>query len=80
MCMVLDYGGAWLVDIMLKRTLADMEPKPSMFTDKFACYFVSWLIPFFVIAVITKGLERREARRKLEEAEEAKTIAAKKTA
>lgn len=28
-CMILDYGGAWLVDIVLKRTLADVQPRES---------------------------------------------------
>lgn len=30
--MVLDYAGAWFVDIFLKRTLADVKPRASVYT------------------------------------------------
>lgn len=46
--MVIDYGGAWLTDIVLKSLLSDATPKE----------------------MITRGSERREARR----AEEARLI------
>jgi len=39
--MILDYGGSWLAEIVLKYFFADNQPKP----------------------VITRGTERREARR-----------------
>lgn len=39
--MVLDYGGSWIAEIVLKYFFADNQPKP----------------------VITRGIERREARR-----------------
>ena len=53
--MVVDYGGAWLAEIVLKHLFADNQPKP----------------------IITKGIERREARRaeekRLKDAENART-------
>lgn len=29
--MVLDYAGAWIVDVVLKRALADVKPRESEF-------------------------------------------------
>ena len=43
-CIVLDYGGAWLADIVLKHFFANNKPKP----------------------IITRGIERRDARRAAE--------------
>lgn len=42
--MVLDYAGAWIVDIVLKRTLADVKPRESEFWDyhgasALSCFF-----------------------------------------
>lgn len=52
--MVVDYGGAWIAEIVMKYLFADNKPKP----------------------LITRGLERREARRaeeaRLKEIEEEK--------
>lgn len=45
--MVLDYGFAWIVEIIMKYFFADNHPK----------------------ALITRGLERREARREIERVE-----------
>ncbi|GAA5974104.1 hypothetical protein JCM11641_003436 [Rhodosporidiobolus odoratus] len=45
--MVLDYGGAWVADVVLKYFFADNQPKP----------------------LITRGRERREARREAEQRE-----------
>ena len=42
--MILDYGGSWIAEIVLKHFFADNQPKP----------------------VITRGIERREARRAVE--------------
>lgn len=28
-CMLLDYGGAWIIDVVLKRALADVKPRES---------------------------------------------------
>lgn len=42
--MILDYGGAWIAEIIMKYFFADNHPK----------------------AIITRGIERREARRALE--------------
>ncbi|GAA5826152.1 hypothetical protein JCM11251_007183 [Rhodosporidiobolus azoricus] len=54
--MVLDYGGAWLADIVLKYFFADNHPKP----------------------LITRGRERREARREAERREKELVAAVKK--
>lgn len=53
--MVIDYGGAWIAEIVMKYFFSDHHPKP----------------------IITKGVERREARRaiQLKEAEDEKRSA-----
>ena len=56
--MILDYGGAWIAEIILKYLFADNQPKE----------------------MITRGIERREARRAVEsqlkeDAEDARRLA-----
>lgn len=47
LCMILDFGGCWLIEVVCRHLFADLEPKP----------------------MITKGRERREKRRAIEEAQ-----------
>jgi hypothetical protein len=76
--MVLDYCGAWFVDIVLKKTLADVQPRESEYTS------TQFTLPrahsLHCFSVITRGLGRREARRIEEAKEAAKAIADKKAA
>lgn len=75
--MILDYGGAWLVDVVLKRTLADVRPRES--ESKCQGALAHKLITY-IYTVITRGFERRHARRAIEIKEAAKAQAEKKTA
>ena len=56
LAMILDFGAAWIVDIVLKYFFADNKPKP----------------------IITRGIERREARRAAEAQEAEKALEQKK--
>lgn len=38
--MILDYGGAWAIDKVLKRSLADIKPRPS--ERAFVMAVLSW--------------------------------------
>jgi cation-transporting ATPase 13A1 len=51
--MIIDYGVAWLIEIVMKALFSDNTPRP----------------------IVTKGLERREARRRLELEKEAREAA-----
>jgi cation-transporting ATPase 13A1 len=52
--MLIDYGAAWVIEVVMKALFSDNRPK----------------------AIVTKGIERREERRRLEALEEARREAA----
>lgn len=66
--MVLDYGGAWIAEIVLKYLFADNQPKVRLSLPPSSRPHAQTHTPFRPNQeMITRGSERREARRAEEE-------------